>query len=89
MAEVIEPSTFLSSGSQGEVAAMTGAHTRRGQIRNLQQNGVPHTVNAAGWPVVARAVAEGRLKAAPVATEWRSQAPPFSNSPRRKKKDRP
>lgn len=85
MAEVIEPSTFLSSGSQGEVAAMTGAHTRRGQIRNLQQNGVPHTVNAAGWPVVARAVAEGRLKAAPpVATEWRSQAPAFATSPRRK-----
>ena len=38
--------------SDGDVAALTGAHTKRGQIKNLAQNGVRHTVNAAGWPVV-------------------------------------
>lgn len=43
---------LLAPGSHGDVAVLTGAHTRKGQIRNLAKNGIRHTINAAGWPVV-------------------------------------
>ncbi|MCQ4164682.1 DUF4224 domain-containing protein [Tahibacter harae] len=55
---------------------MTGAKTRARQIANLRQNGIRHTINAAGWPVVARAVVEGTAAAArePERKPWRSAA---------------
>ncbi|MFQ6309868.1 DUF4224 domain-containing protein [Lysobacter capsici] len=50
---------FLTPGSHGEVAELTGARTKAGQIRNLQQNGMRHSINAAGWPVVSVSAVEG------------------------------
>ena len=63
---------FLTPGSHGEVADMTGAHTRKGQLRVLQQNGVRHTINAAGWPVVALSVIDGSASNAGASQPWRS-----------------
>ncbi|WP_460731160.1 DUF4224 domain-containing protein [Lysobacter rhizosphaerae] len=54
---------------------MTGAHTRERQIRVLQQNGVRHIINAAGWPVVPISAIDGSSaasKAEPL--PWRSKA---------------
>ena len=45
--------------TRAEVAELTGARTKRRQISVLVRNGVRHTINAAGWPMVARAVIEG------------------------------
>lgn len=50
---------FLTPGSHGEVAELTGAHTKAAQIRNLLQNGIRHSINAAGWPVVSVSAVEG------------------------------
>jgi len=50
---------FLTPGSHGEVAELTGAHTKAGQIRNLLQNGIRHSINAAGWPVVPVSAVDG------------------------------
>ena len=57
-----------------EVAALTGAKTRKRQIANLRQNCIRHTINAAGWPVVARAVVEGTAKREQDKKPWRSAA---------------
>lgn len=43
---------------------LTGAKTRARQIANLRQNGIRHTIHAADWPIVARAVAEDIAAAA-------------------------
>ena len=42
-----------------EVAELTGAHVKRRQIAVLVRNGIRHTINAAGWPMVTRAAVEG------------------------------
>ena len=49
-------SLFLS---RAEVAELTGAHIKRRQIDVLVRNGIRHTINAAGWPMVTRAAVEG------------------------------
>jgi hypothetical protein len=54
---------LMTPGSQGDVAIFTGAHTRDRQKRTLAKNGIPHTINAAGWPVVAWAAVEGAPQA--------------------------
>ena len=41
------------------MAELTGAHTKRRQIQNLARNGIPHTINAAGWPVVMWSAVDG------------------------------
>lgn len=65
----------MKPGSHGDVADLTGAHTKRGQIRNLAQNGVRHTINAAGWPVVMWSAVDGSGKAASGTAEgWSSNA---------------
>lgn len=51
-----QPRTFLT---RDEIAELTGARTKRRQISVLVRNGIRHTINAAGWPMVARAVIEG------------------------------
>lgn len=38
-----------------EVCELTGAKLKRGQILNLVQNGIRHTIKVNGWPSVARA----------------------------------
>lgn len=63
--------TFLS---RDEVAELTGAKSRKRQIANLRQNGIRHTINAAGWPVVMRSVIEGTTKREQDAKPWRSAA---------------
>lgn len=63
---------FLTTGAHGQVAEMTGAHTKAGQIRVLRQNGVRHTLNAAGWPVVPRALVDGTPTKAEAPQTWRS-----------------
>lgn len=45
--------------TRAEVAELTGAKTKRKQLEVLRKNGTRHTLNAAGWPVVPRAVVEG------------------------------
>lgn len=49
-------SLFLT---RAEVAELTGAQIKRRQIEVLVRNGIRHTVNAAGWPMVTRAAVEG------------------------------
>ena len=65
-------SLFLTSGSQGQVAELTGAHTRKKQLLVLRQNGIRHTLNAAGWPVVPRSAIDGTPAKADADTAWRS-----------------
>lgn len=49
-------SLFLT---RAEVAELTGAKLKQRQIAVLQRNGIRHTLNAAGWPVVTRTAIEG------------------------------
>lgn len=63
---------FLTPGSHGQVAELTGAHTRACQLRVLQQNGVRHMINAAGWPVVPMSAIDGTATKADVRKPWRS-----------------
>lgn len=46
--------------SRAEVDRLTGAKTRKKQIEVLRRNGIRHTLDAGGWPVVTRAAVEGR-----------------------------
>ena len=63
---------FLTPGSRGEVAELTGAHTRAGQLRVLRQNGTRHTINAAGWPVVPMSAIDGAPAKTDDSQPWRS-----------------
>lgn len=62
--------TFLTSGARGEVAELTRAHTRKGQIAVLRRNGVPFVDSADGWPVVARVAVEGGKQPAQDSRPW-------------------
>ncbi|WP_288082194.1 DUF4224 domain-containing protein [Pseudomonas sp.] len=37
-----------------EIAELTGAGTKGGQIAVLKRNGIRHTIKASGWPCVTR-----------------------------------
>ena len=63
---------FLTTGSHGQVADLTGAHTKKRQIAVLRQNGIRHTLNAAGWPVVPRSAVDGVPTKADTEGAWRS-----------------
>ncbi|ENB4187927.1 TPA: DUF4224 domain-containing protein [Stenotrophomonas maltophilia] len=66
---------IMRPGAHGDVAELTGAHTKRRQIQNLARNGIPHTINAAGWPVVMWSAVDGSAKKAPEADgAWSSNA---------------
>lgn len=66
---------IMRPGARGDVAELTGAHTKRGQIQNLARNGVPHMINAAGWPVVMWSAVDGSAKKAAEADgAWTSNA---------------
>jgi len=66
---------IMRPGAHGDVADLTGAHTKRRQIQNLARNGIPHTINAAGWPVVMWAAVDGSAKKPPeVEGGWTSNA---------------
>jgi len=66
---------LMTPGSHGDVAALTGAHTRRCQLRNLAKNGIAHTINAAGWPVVLWSAVDGSAKESPESAKgWTSNA---------------
>ena len=53
-----------------ELATLTGYHQKRKQLARLREMGIPCWINAAGQPVVARAVIEGRKAPPRPATEW-------------------
>lgn len=38
-----------------EVCELTGAKTKAGQLENLRQNGIRHTIKKSGWPSVTTA----------------------------------
>lgn len=59
--------TFLT---REEVAELTGARTRRRQIEVLQNNGLRHVINAAGWPVVPRSAIDTPAAVSSPAEEW-------------------
>lgn len=59
--------TFLS---REEIVELTGAKLKAGQIRVLQQNGLRHYLNAAGWPVVPRSALDGLPPAADREQTW-------------------
>lgn len=61
-------SLFLS---RDEVAELTGAHIKRRQIAVLVRNGIRHTINAAGWPVVTRAAVEGSAQSEGQPKAWK------------------
>lgn len=46
--------------TRAEVAELTGAHLKRTQVSVLVRNGIRHSINAAGWPMVTRYAVEGR-----------------------------
>jgi hypothetical protein len=46
--------------SRDEVAELTGAKTRAGQIRVLRSNGIYHVIAAGGWPNVPRTAIDGK-----------------------------
>lgn len=62
----------LTPGSHGQVAEITGAHTKAGQLRVLRQAGLRHWLNAAGWPVVPLSAVDG-IKDSTSGPEWRSR----------------
>lgn len=72
--EMTNTPLFLTPGPYGQVAELTGARTRKRQIRTLQQNGIRHTLNAAGWPVVSLSTIESPGAKAHDATAWQSNA---------------
>jgi hypothetical protein len=54
-----------------EVRMLTGAGVKRLQIANLRKNGIRHTINAAGWPVVTRAAVEGGAESETPQQGWK------------------
>lgn len=62
----------MTPGSRGHVAEFTGAHTRKGQLRVLQQNGVRHVINASGWPVVLWSAVDSGADRAEDRPSWKS-----------------
>lgn len=49
----------LTPGASGQVAEITGAHTKAGQLKVLRSNGLRHWLNAGGWPVVPLSAVDG------------------------------
>lgn len=54
-------SMFLSVGSKGEIAELTGGHTKATQLRVLRRNGIRHYITASGWPIVPRSAIDGAV----------------------------
>lgn len=52
------------------VATLTGYRQKARQLARLRQMGIPFWTNAAGQPVVARAIIEGRKPAPRQPLEW-------------------
>ncbi|NWA24079.1 DUF4224 domain-containing protein [Pseudomonas gingeri] len=42
-----------------EVCELTGSHLKAGQINNLKQNNIRHTIKVSGWPCVTVAAIVG------------------------------
>ncbi|GAB7528902.1 hypothetical protein PS3A_13110 [Pseudomonas sp. 3A(2025)] len=49
----------ISFLSHEEVCELTGARTKAGQIMNLKQNGIRHTIKLSGWPCVTASAVVG------------------------------
>lgn len=59
--------TFLT---RDELAELTGWRVRKKQIEWLQERNWPHVVNGLGWPVVRRAVMEGKMGGTTAKPAW-------------------
>lgn len=57
--------------SRKEVEDLTSAKTKKRQIRNLCQNGIRHTINAAGWPTVTWRWLEGVQEKDDATKKWK------------------
>lgn len=53
-----------------ELATLTGCSYKRLQIAELRRLGIPHFINRAGYPIVVKAILEGRKE--PANDEWQS-----------------
>ncbi|MNM06947.1 hypothetical protein D3C81_169750 [compost metagenome] len=73
---------LMKPGAHGDVAELTGAHNRSRQIQTLARNGIPHMINASGWPVVVWAAVDGssRRREDPKPA-WRSNAMRANSGP--------
>lgn len=56
--------------SHDEVAELTGARTKAGQVTVLKKNGIRHTIKASGWPCVPRCAVTGEKQAPKEKPEW-------------------
>jgi hypothetical protein len=45
--------------SHEQVIELTGSHLKAGQIKNLKQNRIRHTIKVSGWPCVTVAAVVG------------------------------
>ena len=58
--------------SRDEVAELTGAKTRAGQLRVLRANGIYHVIRADGWPNIPRSAIDGTPRQAQdAAPKWK------------------
>ncbi|SDS24077.1 protein of unknown function [Halopseudomonas litoralis] len=53
-----------------ELCDLTGAKQKAGQLANLRQNGIRHTIKKSGWPSVTKAAVEQRPEKAAI-SEWK------------------
>ena len=53
-----------------DMALLTGYKRKALQVQQLRRMGIPFFVNAAGQPIVAKAVVEGRKDTAPKVPTW-------------------
>lgn len=57
--------------TRDEIAELTRATRRAGQVKFLRTNGIRHYVDAHGWPVVTRAAVEGMQDAGQDRPAWK------------------
>jgi hypothetical protein len=63
--------TFLT---RDELNELTGAKLRKKQIAWLQRRGWEYELNCLGWPVVLRAMVEGKMGASDSESRWELDA---------------
>lgn len=58
--------------SRTEIAEFTRSRTRAGQVAMLVKNGIRHSLDLHGWPVVTRSAVESVPDQAQAAPTWKS-----------------
>lgn len=54
-----------------EIRVLTGRTRRLYQIEQLRKMGIPFYLNAAGWPIIAKAAVEGSAESVNIDKPWR------------------